>query len=77
VAAGGDLRRKLVPRGAILVYASGRVTTVVRDCDRWPCPTCRPRRARVVAAHAGVISGGSLYAAKLAEVDLKAATRAA
>jgi Bifunctional DNA primase/polymerase, N-terminal len=67
------------PAGVILVRRSGRVQRFISECDKWGCPRCGPRRARVVAARVVMLaSGGPIYAGELALAgDRKAATRAA
>jgi hypothetical protein len=65
------------PSAAILVFASGRVVRALKECDRWACSTCGPRRAEVVVAEASAASSGLLFAAELGPVEVKAATRAA
>jgi hypothetical protein len=65
------------PKGAILVYASGRVRPIVRDCDRWACSDCAASKARAITARAIVAAGGVLYAGEVPEADWKAAIRSA
>jgi hypothetical protein len=74
-ASDGD-RVNFCPRGFIVVRASGRLQRLVRDCDRWHCGVCGPRRARVLAAEAATATAdGALFAAELDRGQADAARR--
>lgn len=65
-------------RVVIIVFASGRVMRLVKDCDLWGCSRCSRRKAKAIATRLeAVLDGGEAHAADLTVEQWKAASKKA
>ncbi len=69
------VRRRRGRRVVIIVFASGRVMRLVKDCDLWGCTQCSRRKSKAIAARLEtVLDGADAHAADLTLKQWKAAS---